>query len=72
MTEDLKRANAVLMGGRWTSICSAEDAGEDGWIKLTLYGGVGVTVRATAIAAVKYVDRQPEVVPDFAFDLGRS
>lgn len=72
MIPDIDKARSVLIGGKWTVIGSAVEL-EDGWIKLSVPGGLMVNVRAKSIEAVRYVDAAPIEMPaNFAFDLGRS
>ena len=69
---DLQKARSVLLGGKWTAIGSAVEL-EEGWVKLSVPGGLTVNVRAKSIEAVRYVDAAPVEMPaNFAFDLGRS
>ena len=72
MIPDLHKARSVLLGGKWTAIGSAVEL-EDGWVKLSVPGGLTVNARAKSIEAVRYVDAAPVEMPaNFAFDLGRS
>ena len=72
MIPDLQKARSVLLGGKWTVIGSAVEL-EDGWVKLSVPGGLTVNVRAKSIEAFRYVDAAPVEMPaNFAFDLGRS
>ena len=71
MIPDIDKARSLLIGGKWTSVISAEEL-ETGWIKLLIPGGLAVNVRTGAIEAVKYLEAIEEQRPDFAFDLGRS
>ena len=69
---DLQKARSLLIGGTWTAIQTAVEL-EDGWIKLSVPGGLMVNVRAKSIEAVRYVDAAPIEMPaNFALDLGRS
>ena len=68
---DLQKARSVLIGGKWTAIGSAVEL-EEGWVKLSVPGGLTVNVRAKSIEAVRYVDAAPVEMPaDYAYDLGR-
>lgn len=71
MIPDLHKARSLLLGGKWTAINSAVEL-EDGWVKLSVPGGLTVNVRAKSIEAVRYLENQTQQKPDFAFDLGRS
>ena len=72
MIPDLQKARSVLLGGKWTAIGSAVEL-EDGWVKLSVPGGLTVNVRSKSIEAVRYVDAAPAEMPaNYAFDLGRS
>ena len=72
MIPDIDKARNLLIGGKWTSVISAEEL-ETGWIKLLIPGGLSVNVRTGAIEAVKYLEAaEQQRRPDFAFDLGRS
>ena len=71
MIPDIDKARSLLIGGKWTTVISAEEL-ETGWIKLLIPGGLSVNVRTGAIEAVKYLEAIEERRPDFAFDLGRS
>lgn len=70
MIPNLEKARSVLLGGKWTAIGSAVEL-EDGWVKLSVPGGLTVNVRARSIEAVRYVEHQPQQKPEFAFDLGQ-
>ena len=72
MIPDIDKARSLLIGGKWTAIGAAVEL-EDGWIKLSVPGGLMVNVRAKSIEAVRYVDAAPVEMPaNFAFDLGLS
>lgn len=69
---DIDKARSLLIGGKWTVIGSAVEL-DDGWIKLSVPGGLMVNVRAKSVEAVRYVDAAPVEMPaDYAFDFSRS
>ena len=71
MTEDIKEATAVMLEGKWMTITSA-DVLDNGWVRLSVPGGIGVTVRSSSIAAVKYIERRPQISIDYAFNIGEE